>query len=124
MDPGWRTFTARMIARTDATVVPVFFDGHNSRVFQIASHMHATLRLGLLIKEFHARVDEPVRVVIGQPIPAATLAPLKSDPTALMDALRRATYQLSPAPLAPYGYGYEFEARYKRQREWHGGRGL
>lgn len=124
MDPGWRTFTARMIARTDATVVPVFFDGHNSRVFQIASHMHATLRLGLLIKEFHARVDEPVRVVIGQPIPAATLAPLKSDPTALMDALRRATYQLSPAPLAPYGYGYEFEARYKRQREWYGGRGL
>ncbi len=34
MDPGWRNFTARMIAKSDATVVPVFFEGHCSRLFQ------------------------------------------------------------------------------------------
>ncbi|MFZ3585058.1 lysophospholipid acyltransferase family protein, partial [Loktanella sp. DJP18] len=68
LDPVWRNFTAKMIAATGATVVPVFFDGTNSRVFQMASHLHASLRLGLLIREFRARVDRPVRVVIGNPV--------------------------------------------------------
>jgi len=113
MDPGWRNFTAKMIAKSDATVVPVFFEGHNSRIFQLASHAHSTLRLALLIKEFKGRIDEPVRIVVGEPIASATLAPLKSDPNAMMDFLRRATYQLSPTPLRSYDYGYEFEAKYK-----------
>lgn len=113
MDPGWRHFTARMIGRSDATVVPVFFHGHNSRLFQIASHLHYTLRLGLLLKEFRARTDEPVRLTIGAPIPPDRLAPLKSDPRAMMDFLRRATYDLSPEPMKSYDLGYEFEAKYK-----------
>lgn len=115
MDPGWRNFTAKMIAKSGATVVPVFFHGHNSRLFQIASHLHYSLRLGLLIKEFHARTDNAVRVTIGTPIAATQLAPLKSDPTAMMDFLRRATYALSPNPSPSYDLGYEFEAKYKRQ---------
>lgn len=113
MDPGWRNFTAKMIARSDATVVPIFYDGHNSRLFQIASHLHATLRLGLLIKEFKARIDEPVRVVIGDPIASTRLAPYKSDPNGMMDFLRRETYALSPRPLPSYDYGYEFEEKYR-----------
>ena len=113
MDPGWRNFTAKMIARSDATVVPIFFEGHTSRLFQIASHLHANLRLGLLIKEFKARVDEPVRVVVGAPIPAHRLAALRPDPGAMMEFLRRETYALSPRPLPSYDYGYEFEDRYR-----------
>jgi putative hemolysin len=113
MDPGWRNFTAKMIAKSDATVVPIYFSGHNSRLFQLASHMHSTLRLGLLIKEFHARVDEPVQLVVGEPIASAQLAPLKSDPTAMMEYLRKATYALSPVPMKSYDLGYEFEAKYK-----------
>jgi len=113
MDPGWRNFTARMIAKSDATVVPMFFEGHNSRLFQLASHASPTLRLGLLIKEFKSRIDEPVRVVVGEPIASARLQPLKSDANAMMDYLRRATYQLSPTPLRSYDYGFEFEDRYK-----------
>jgi putative hemolysin len=46
MDPGWRGFTAKMIAKSDATVVPVFFEGPHSRLFQVASHLHYTLRMG------------------------------------------------------------------------------
>lgn len=113
MDPGWRNFTAKMIAKSDATVVPIYFSGHNSRLFQLASHLHSNLRLGLLVKEFHARVDEPVRLVVGAPIASARLAPLKSDPTAMMEYLRQATYALSPAPVKSYALGYEFEAKYK-----------
>ncbi|MEM7321154.1 MAG: lysophospholipid acyltransferase family protein, partial [Pseudomonadota bacterium] len=68
MDPVWRGFTARMVAKSNACLVPVYFDGHTSRMFQIASHVHQTLRLGLLINEFRKRVDAQVRVVIGNPI--------------------------------------------------------
>lgn len=115
MDPGWRNFTARMIQKSDATVVPVFFDGHNSRLFQLASHVHSTLRLGLLIKEFRARLGEPVRIVIGEPIASTALAPLKRDPSAMMAFLRRATYDLSPDPRRSYDLGYEFEEKYRAQ---------
>jgi putative hemolysin len=113
MDPGWRNFTAKMIAKSDATVVPIYFAGHNSRLFQLASHMHYTLRLGLLLKEFKSRVDEPVRVVIGDPIATTRLAPMKSDPAAMMDFLRKTTYDLSPEPMKSYALGYEFEDKYK-----------
>lgn len=113
MDPGWRNFTARMVAKSKATVVPIFFEGHNSRLFQLASHLHQNLRLALLIKEFRARVDEPVRVVVGEPIAQDRLDALAGDPKAMMDFLRKATYELSPTPLESYDYGYEFEERYK-----------
>jgi putative hemolysin len=113
MDPGWRSFTAKMIAKSDAVVVPVFFEGANSRLFQIASHLHTTLRMALLIKEFRSRVDEPVRVVIGAPIPRERLDAHRGDTKAMMDFLRRETYALSPRPLKSLDYGFEFEARYK-----------
>lgn len=113
MDPGWRGFTARMIAKSDAVVVPVFFEGHTSRLFQIASHLHSTLRMGLLIKEFNKRVDTPVKVVIGQPINRDILAPLAGDTKGMMDFLRKATYELSPKPLKSYDYGFEFEEKHR-----------
>ncbi|MEL0435563.1 lysophospholipid acyltransferase family protein [Phycobacter sp. K97] len=113
MDPGWRSFTARMIAKSDAVVVPVYFDGHTSRLFQIASHLHATLRMGLLIKEFHRRVDTPVRMVIGEPIGRDKLDPLATNAKAMMDFLRKATYELSPTPVDPALRGYEFEEKHR-----------
>ncbi len=113
MDPGWRSFTAKMIAKSDATVLPVFFDGANSRMFQVASHLHYTLRMSLLINEFRRRVDEPVRLVIGQPIPREEIDAFKGHPKAMMDFLRAKTYALSPKPLASTDYGFEFEDRHK-----------
>ena len=113
MDPGWRAFTARMVAKSGATVVPIYFDGHTSRLFQLASHLHTTLRLGLLIKEFRKRVDTPVRVVIGKPIDPAEIEARAKDTRQLMDFLRKATYELSPTPLRSYDYGFEFEEKRK-----------
>ena len=113
LDPSWRVFTARMIARTQPVVVPIFFDGHNSRLFQIASHVHYTLRLGMLIREFRTRVGTPVRVVVGDPVPQAGLAAYRGNPKALMDFLRKSTYDLSPGPLPSDRLGHEFEAKYR-----------
>lgn len=113
MDPSWRTFTAKMVSRSGATVVPVFFEGHNSRLFQLASHVHSTLRLGMLIREFKHRLGTRVRVVIGQPIPQADLDRHKHDPKAMMDFLRKSTYDLSPKPIEAHRLGHEFEAKYR-----------
>jgi len=113
MDPSWRTFTAKMIAKSEATVVPVFFDGRNSRLFQLASHMHSTLRTGMFIREFRAKINKPVRVVVGEPIPADQLAAFKKDPKGCMDFLRKATYELSPKPIDASRLGHEFEDKYK-----------
>jgi putative hemolysin len=123
MDPGWRNFTARMIAKSDATVVPLYFDGHNSRLFQMMSHVHTTLRMGLLIKEFRARVNSPVRVVVGESIPRSDLAAFTSDPRAMMAFLREKTYGLSPTPLDPNMRGFEFEDQYRDKSDEDAGRG-
>ncbi len=109
MDPGWRGFTAKMIAKSEATVVPIYFDGHTSRLFQLASHLHYTLRMGLLIKEFRKRVDTPVKVVVGDPIPRSTLTQYTGDTKSLMAFLRAKTYELSPSPVVASEIGFEYE---------------
>ena len=91
-DPAWRSFTAKLIRASGATVVPVHFEGANSRLFQLASHLHANLRLGLLIREFRARTDGPVRFSVGRPIPPAEIATHDGNQRELMAWLRAATY--------------------------------
>lgn len=113
LDPGWRSFTARMISKSNATVVPIYFAGHTSRMFQIASHLHSTLRMGLMIKEFKKRVDTPVSVAIGAPIGRDVLDPLAGDGKGMMEYLRKATYELSPEPLVPTELGFEFEEHHR-----------
>ncbi len=120
LDPGWRNFTAKLVAKSDAQVVPIYFDGRNSRLFQLASHAHPTLRLGLLINEFKRHVDKPVRVVIGAPLRRVDLDKYAKDPKGMMDFLRQSTYDLSPKPMGQVPYGYEFESKHRRAA--HGGR--
>jgi putative hemolysin len=95
-DPEWKTFTARMIVQGKAPVVPVFFAGQNSRLFQIASHVSMTLRLSLLFKEVHDRIGKPIGLRIGARIPYAELQAFK-DRKALMEFLRTRTYDLGRA---------------------------
>lgn len=111
LDPRWRNFTARMIATSGATVVPVYFHGVNSRRFQVASHMHQTLRMALLISEFKARIGAHVPIVIGQPVPTDEIDRHCHDASALMDMLRTRTYDLSPVPVAAGALGHEFASR-------------
>lgn len=114
MDPVWRPFTARL-ARSGAAVVPVFFHGANSRLFQVASHLHYTLRMALLINEFGRGVGRPLKATIGAPLPQAELAARASDSRAMMDYLRDRTYLLSPDPLESLDYGFEFEEQHSRR---------
>ncbi len=112
-DPRWRMFSARMIQRSGATVVPIWFDGANSRLFQLASRLNYTLRMALLIREFKTRVNRPVRMAIGRPIGPDQLARFHGQPKEMMDFLRAATYGMADAPIDPMQLGYEFEGVYR-----------
>lgn len=64
----WNPFTAKMIQKSGATVVPIFFPGQNSRAYQIAAQCSATIRQGLLIHEVIHACWKSHAPVIGQPI--------------------------------------------------------
>jgi len=116
-DPAWRTFSARMITKSGATVVPIYFDGQNSRLWQVASHAHYTLRLGLMINEFKRRIGRSVPICVGDPIKPETFGELTADRRDLMDHLREMTYQLAPNPAPAHHYGFEFENHHKSRLE-------
>ena len=97
-DPEWKTFTARMIIQGKAPVVPVFFAGQNSRLFQICSHISMTLRLSLLFKEVHDRIGKTLSLKIGRRIPYEEVTAIK-DRKELMDFLRTQTYALREGPV-------------------------
>ena len=59
----------QLIQRSKATVVPIWFGGQNSRLFQIASHVSQTLRLSLIFHEVKARIGAELPVAVGAPIP-------------------------------------------------------
>ena len=112
-DPAWRSFTAKMIFKSNALVVPIFFDGNTSRIFQLASHLHPNIRAGLLLREFKLRLDKPVRIVIGKPIPRCRMDLFRNDFRKIMDFLRLETYKLSPNKNQTFEYGYEFEHKHR-----------
>ena len=93
-DAEWKNLTARLIMQSRASVVPVYFAGQNSWIFQLASHISLTLRLSLLFKEVRDRMGSTVRVRIGEVMSCERLAAL-GDRAAVMKALRDMTYALS-----------------------------
>ena len=95
-----------MIKKSNATVVPLYFEGQNSRLFQIASNMSSTLRLSLLLNEVSRKVGKDVNVVVGKPISQDKLDAYKNDPTEMMEMLRCETYKISRHPVAKYQFGW------------------
>ena len=96
IDGRWQPFVAALVQKAKATVVPMWFGGQNSRLFQIASHVSYTLRISLIFHEVKTRIGTLLPVVIGDPIPYEALAVIKDRQT-LSDRLHDATYALAVA---------------------------
>jgi len=94
VDARWQPFIAQLIQRSKATAAPIRFGGQNSRLFQMASHLNATLRLSLIFHEVKLRIGTNLHVAIGEPIPFETLSSIK-DRQALADELCRRSYALA-----------------------------
>ncbi len=94
VDMDWSHFTAHIVKSTDATVVPVYFFGHNSRFFQVVSHLSMTVRRSLFFRETLNQKGSTLRLRIGEPIPYHQMAHLE-DERELTAHLRWATHALS-----------------------------
>jgi putative hemolysin len=79
VDSTWQDTAAELALRTGASVVPVFFNGQNSRLFRMAGRIHPLLRTALLPHELWAKRHSTVHIRIGTPIAPSTLA---AEPTA------------------------------------------
>ena len=92
IEAEWNPFTAKMIQRSGAAVVPIFFPGQNSRWYQMANRVSATLRQGLLIHEVVHALGKPQRPVVGRPI--ALIKKWSSNPRGFVSWLRDQTLAL------------------------------
>lgn len=113
VDPEWSNTAVRLIRRTGASALPMYFCGHNSVGFQlmdmiyprmvhsrmIHSRMidpgviHSRLRTALLLQEFLQHEGKPVEVRVGSEIPAESIAAIGDDREAT-DYLRWRAYLL------------------------------
>ncbi|QGY40183.1 GNAT family N-acetyltransferase [Pseudodesulfovibrio cashew] len=93
-DPQWSPMIGRIIHKTGANVLPVFFDGRNSGLFQTLGLIHPKLRTVLLPHEnLRQAAKHTIRVALGSVVPAEKLAVYEDD-RELMDYLRFRTYLL------------------------------
>ncbi len=99
-DPIWSRTVARLILRSGADAVPVFFAGYNSPLFQCLGLIHPLLRTALLPREALNKNGKTIQVKVGQMIDREKLQSFGSDDE-VMDYLRLRTYMLQgnfPSP--------------------------
>ncbi|MFK7836089.1 MAG: lysophospholipid acyltransferase family protein [Sulfitobacter sp.] len=94
VEQEWNVFTAKMIRRSGATVVPIRFPGQNSRAYQIANKISPMLRQGLLLHEIVHSCNKPQGPVVGHPIPQSEIDARQDDPRGFMAWLREQTMAL------------------------------
>jgi putative hemolysin len=94
IEAEWNVFTAKMIRRSGAQVVPIKFSGQNSRAYQIANQLSPMLRQGLLLHEIVHSCNKPQAPVVGAPIPQSQIDARADDPRGFMEWLRAHTLAL------------------------------
>jgi putative hemolysin len=105
-DPAWSPTIAGIVRRTGASVLPVFFDGGNSRLFHLLGLIHPRLRTAMLPREFLRMKGRCIEVRIGSVIPHDKLDPARDD-VQWIKYLRQRTYLLQhrtptrPRPQMP-----------------------
>lgn len=104
-DPPWTPMVARIIHKTKAPVLPIFFHGRNSSLFQMLGMVHPRLRTLMLPREFVNMRRRTVDVSIGHIIPHKKIEHLAEDD--LMRYLRLRTYML-----------HQRHAQRERRRFW------
>jgi Putative hemolysin len=109
-DPAWSPMVGRIIRSSGAAVLPVFFEGRNSGLFQALGLIHPKLRTVMLPHEnLKTASAHPIRVALGGIIDNARLAGFETDRD-MVDYLRFRTYLLrkgnsSRAPFKAVGTG-------------------
>jgi len=90
----WAPLVGQLVRRTKASVLPVYFDGQNSALFQWASHISYAMRVALIFHEVRRRIGSPLDMVIGDVLDFDALAP-HLPPKKLAHYLQNHVYDLA-----------------------------
>ncbi|MBC2600658.1 lysophospholipid acyltransferase family protein [Puniceicoccus vermicola] len=101
-DSDWNPVSAKLIQKSGACVVPIFFYGGNSFFFNLMGTIHPRLRTLLLARELTNKRGREVSLKIGSPISAGKIAKF-TDEKDLLDFLRLRTYLLGGSERRPRG---------------------
>ena len=72
-DADWHAFMGRLATVPGVTVLPVFFHGQNSRLFQMASHLSYPMRLAMIFHETRRLMGRRLGMEIGAPVSSDAL---------------------------------------------------
>lgn len=93
-DPVWNDTAVRLVRRTGAAALPVYFCGRNSMGFHLFGMIHPRLRTAFLLQEFLHQAGRTVEVRVGSEIPGDSIAGIADDREAI-EYLRWRTYLLA-----------------------------
>ena len=90
-DVEWKTFAAKLAQQQDTTVIPFFFHGRNSVLYQMARRMSVTLGYSLMFREICKQMNREVHVTMRAPIQSDALSALTTRQE-IIEFLRNRTY--------------------------------
>ena len=90
-DVEWKTFAAKLAQQQDTTVIPFFFHGRNSVLYQMARRMSVTLGYSLMFREICKQMNSEVHVTMRAPIQSDALSALTTRQE-IIEFLRSRTY--------------------------------
>ena len=93
VDPPWSDTVARLVRKTEASVLPVFFHGSNSLLFNLLGLIHPLLRTARLPRELLKKRNSNILIKVGNSVPFRKLDALETNDD-LMAHLRLRTYIL------------------------------
>jgi putative hemolysin len=94
IDPTWNDAAVRLLRRTGAAALPVYFGGHNGVGFQLMGMLHPKLRTAFLLQESLQQEGKTVEVRVGSAITADAVEAIRDDREAT-EYLRWRTYLLA-----------------------------
>lgn len=93
-DPLWNDTATRLIRKTGAAALPVYFCGRNSLGFQLMGMIHPRVRMAFLLQEFLQQSGMSVALRVGRAIPTDSITNISGD-REVTKYLRWRTYLLA-----------------------------
>ncbi len=94
-DSEWNPLLGWLVEVTGAPVIPAYFHGRNSRLFQTLGLLHPALRTALLPHELINKQNRTIHVGLGAPVDTEALRAF-GDRAKVVQYLRLRTYSLKP----------------------------
>ena len=95
VEKEWKQYVAKLSLKWQSPVLPIFFEGQNSNVFQLANKIGQTFRYSVMMYELRKKMGKNINVHIGSLINyniIKSIGGLKE----ITNYLRKETYKLDP----------------------------